>query len=69
MPISIMNIKSQYSEIKGIFLHQQRNIRNTYQEKNPICYGNKKNKLLRNKPNHRGKRLIFRELNNTGKRN
>ena len=37
-------IQSQYSEIKGIFAHQQWNIRNRNQEKNPNCYSNEKNK-------------------------
>ena len=34
-------------------------------EKNPICYSNKKNKVVRDKPN-RGKRSILRKIN-TGK--
>ena len=35
-------IKSQYSEIKGIFVHQQWNIRNKNHTKNLVCYSNKK---------------------------
>ena len=54
-----MNLATQLdtksiSEIKGIPVHQQRNCRNRNQEKNPICYSNKKNKVPRNKPNQGG---------------
>ena len=42
-------IQSQYSDVKGIFVHQQWNIRNRNQEKNSTWYSNKKNKVLRNK--------------------
>ena len=45
-----LGIQSQYSKIKGIFEHQQQNTRNRNQEKNPICYSNKRNKVPRNKP-------------------
>ena len=38
-------IQSQYSEIKGILVHQQWNTRNRNQEKNPIWYRNNKNKV------------------------
>ena len=62
-------IQSQYSEIKGIPVHQQRNCRNTNQEKNPIRYSNKKNKVPRNKPNQGGKRPVLRKLHNTEERN
>ena len=43
-------IQSKYSEIKRNFVYQQGNIRNRNQEKNPIRYSNKKNKVSRNKP-------------------
>ena len=33
-------------------------------KKDAICYSNKKNKVPRNKPNHRGKRPEFRMLYN-----
>ena len=52
-------IQSQYSEIKGIFVHQQQKIRNRKLGKNPICYNNKKNKVPRNKPNQGGKRPVL----------
>ena len=39
-------IQSPYSEIEGIFVHQQWNIRNRNQEKNPIYYSNDKIKYL-----------------------
>ena len=61
--------QSQYSEIKGIFVHQQWNIRRRNQEKNPIWYSNKKNKVTRNKPNQGGKRPVLRKLHNTEERN
>ena len=38
-------------------------------EKNPIRYGNKKNKVPRNKPNQGGKRPVLRNLHNTEERN
>ena len=60
---------SQYSEIKGILVYQQWNIRNRNQEKNPIWYSNKKNKVPRNKPNQEGERLVLRKLHNTEERN
>ena len=50
-------IQSQYSEIKGIPVYQQWNIRNRNQQKNPIWYSNKKNKIPRNKPNEGSKDL------------
>ena len=50
-------IQSQYSEIKGIPVYQQWNCRNRNQERNPISYSNKKNKVPRNKPNQGGKDL------------
>ena len=53
-------IESPCLEIEGIFLDQQWNIRN--QEKSPICYSNKRNKVLRNKLNQGGKRLVLRKL-------
>ena len=62
-------IQSQYSEIKSIFVHQQWNIRNRNQEKHPIWYSNKKNKVPRNKPNQGGKRPVLRKLHNTEERN
>ena len=62
-------IQSQYSEIEGIFVHQQWNIRNRNQGKNPICYSNMKNKLPGNKPNQRSKRPAFRKLHNAEERN
>ena len=57
--------QSQYSGIEGIFVHQQWNIRKRNQEKNPICYSNKKNKVTRNKPNREGKTPILRKLHDT----
>ena len=62
-------IQSQYSEIEGIFVHQQWNIRNRNQEKNSIWYSNKKNKMPRNKPNQGAKRSILRKLHNIEERN
>ena len=62
-------IQSQYSEIEGISVHQQWNIRNGNQEINPIWYSNKKNKVPRNKPNQGGKRVVLRKLHNTEERN
>ena len=56
-------------KIKGIFVYQQQNIRSRNQEKNPICYSNKKNKVPRNKPNQGGKRPMFRKLHNSEERN
>ena len=53
------------SEIKGIFVHQQWNIRSRNQEKNPIWCSNKKNKVPRNKPNQGGKTPVLRKLRNT----
>ena len=60
---------SQYSEIKGIPVHQQRNCSNRNQEKNPIRYSNKKNKGPRNIPNQGGKRPVLRKLHTTEERN
>ena len=57
-------IQSQYSEIEGIFVHQQWNIRNRNQEKNPFWYSNKKNKIPRNKLNQ-GDKPVLRKLHNT----
>ena len=62
-------IQSQYSEIKGIPVCQQWNSRNRNQEKNPIWYSNKKNKVPRNKPNQGGKRPVLRKLHKTEERN
>ena len=42
---------------KGIPVYQQWNCRNRNQEKNPIWYSIKKNKVPRNKPNQGGKDL------------
>ena len=39
-------IHSQYSEIEGIFVHQQWNIRKINEGKNPIWYSNKKIQYL-----------------------
>ena len=39
------------------------------QEKIPIYYSNKKNKVPRNKPNQEGKRAVLRKLHNTEERN
>ena len=60
---------SEYSEIKGIFVYQQWNIRNRNQEKNPIWYSNKKNTISWNKPNQGCKRPVIRKLHNTEERN
>ena len=62
-------IQSQYSEIKGIPVYQQRNCRNKMQEKNPIWYSHKKNKVPRNKPSQGGKRPVLRKLYNTEETN
>ena len=62
-------MQSQYSEIEGIFVHQQWNMRNGNYEKNPICYSNKKNKVPRNKSNQGGKRPVLRKLHYTEERN
>ena len=37
--------------------------------KKPICYSNKKNKVLRNKPNQGAKRPVLKKLHNTEERN
>ena len=58
-------IQSQYPEIKGIPAYQQQNCRNRNQEKNPIWYSNKKNKVPRNQPNQGGKRPALRKQHNT----
>ena len=47
----------------------QRNCRNKNQEKNPLWYSNKKNKVPRNQPNQGGKRPVLRKLYNTEQRN
>ena len=58
-----MNLAKQ-RDTKSIFrneMHfctQQRTIRNRNQEKNPICYNSKKNKVPRNKLNQGGKDLF-----------
>ena len=62
-------IESQYSEIKGIPLHQQWKCRNRNEEKNPIWYSNKKNKVHQNKPKQVGKRPVLSNLYNTEERN
>ena len=54
-------------KINGILVHKQWNIRN--QEKNPIWYSNKKNKVPRNRPKQGGKRPVLRKLHNTEERN
>ena len=51
--------------IKGIPVHHQQNCRNRNQEKNPIWYSNKKNKVPRNKAHQGGKRPVLRKLYNT----
>ena len=62
-------VESLYSEIKGIFVLQQWNIRDRNQEKNLIWYSNKKNNVPRNKPKQGGKRPVLRKLHNTEERN
>ena len=62
-------MQSQYSEMNGIFVHEQQNIRNRNQEKNPIWYSKKKNKVPRNKSHQGGKRPVLRKLHNTQDRN
>ena len=62
-------IQTQYSEIKGIFVHQQQNIRNRNQGGKSHLLYNKKNKLPRNKPNQGGKRPIPKKLYNTEEKN
>ena len=57
------------SEIKGIFVYQQWNMRNRNQGENPIYFSNKKNKVPMNTPNQGGKRPVFRKLHNTEERN
>ena len=69
MNLTKQQIQSQYSEIKGNFLCQQWNIRNRNQDKSPIWYSNKKNKIPRNKPNQGGKRAVLRKLDNSEERN
>ena len=44
-------------------------IRKKIQEKNPIRYSNKKNKVPRNKPNQGGKRPVLRKVHNIEERN
>ena len=68
-PFRASGIQSQYSEVKGIPVYQQRNCRNRNQGKSPICYSNKKNKGPRHKPNQGGKRPVLRKLYNIEERN
>ena len=51
------------------FLYTNNETSERNQEKNPIWYSNKKNKVPRNKPNQGGKRTILRNLHNTEERN
>ena len=51
------------------FLYTNNEISETGTRKNPICYGNQKNKVPRNKPNQGGKRPLLRKLYNTEGRN
>ena len=68
-------IQSQYLEIKGIPVYQQRNNRNRNQGKKShlifliLFILNNKNKVLRNKPNQGGKRPVLRKLYTTEERN
>ena len=64
----IISKNPETTEIKGIPVHQQRNCRSRNQEKNPIWYSNKKNKILRNKLNWGSKRPVLRKLHNTEER-
>ena len=61
-------IQSQYSEIKGILVHHQLDIRNRNQETNPIRYSKKRNKVHKNKPNHGSKRLVHLKIQNNNER-
>ena len=51
--------------MQRIPVYKQWDSRNRNQEKNPIWYSNKKNKVPRNKPNQGGKRPVLRKLHNT----
>ena len=55
--------------IENPIVSTKKNIRQRKQEKNPIYYSNKKNKVPRNKPNQGGKRPVLRKLYNTEERN
>ena len=61
--------KVHIQKSKAFLLHQHWNIRKRNQEKNPICYSNKKNKVPRNKPKQGGKKPVLRKLHNTEERN
>ena len=65
-----MNNLSPYVFWNITIIEEKRNKRNrNYGEKNHIYYGNKKNEILRNKFNQRGKRLVIRKIHNTEERN
>ena len=61
-------LQSQYSEIKGIFIHQQWKIRIRSQERYSIFYSNKKNKVPRDKPYQGGEKTVLRKVHNTEER-
>ena len=74
----LFHLISQFSKAVGYkvniqkskaFLYTNEIFRNRNQEKNPICYSNKKNEVPRNKPNKGGKRPVLRKLQNTEERN
>ena len=55
----------KFSTLKSkAFWYTNNGISETEMRKNPICCSNKKNKVLRNKPNQGGKRHILRKEQN-----
>ena len=67
----LLDLVSEFGKTEGYkvniqklrhFVHQQWNIRNRNQEKNPFWYSNKKNKVPRNIPNQGCKRPVLRKL-------
>ena len=69
-----MNLAKQW-DTKSIFRNQKHFCTPTmkYQKHKlgeiPIYYSNKKNKILRKKPNQGGKKPVLRKLHNTEERN
>ena len=74
-PLNLINELGKWQDTKSTFRNQRHFCTPTMkyqkenQEKNPICYSNKKNKVPRNKPNQGGERPVLRKLHNTEERN
>ena len=69
MNLAKQQIQSQYSEIKGIFVHQHEISETEIRKKIPFDIATRKIKVPRNKPNQGGKRPVLRKLHNTEERN